>query len=144
MLDSFNPMPKLYGGLGTDFNLYGVNVHFLFDGAAGFDIYNMNRMLVDGGKDISAYYVEKGDYLRLSRASISYNIPVKDIKWIRNLGVSITGTNLFTVSKYSGVNPDVNVFGTEGNQFWGIDYGALPVVRTILLGIKGRATSRTK
>ena len=91
---------------------------------------------VDGGKDISADYVEKGDYLRLSRASISYNIPVKDIKWIRNLGVSITGTNLFTVSKYSGVNPDVNVFGTEGNQFWGIDYGALPVVRTILLGIK--------
>ena len=136
MLDSFNPMPKLYGGLGTDFNLYGVNVHFLFDGATGFDIYNMNRMLVDGGNDISADYVEKGDYLRLSRASISYNIPVKNIKWIKNLGVSITGANLFTVSKYSGVNPDVNVFGTEGNQFWGIDYGALPVVRTILLGIK--------
>lgn len=136
ILDSFNPMPKLYGGLGTEFDVYGVNLNFLFDGASGFDIYNMTRMLKDGASDISSDYVEKGDYIRLSRASISYNIPLKNIKWIRTLGVSLTGTNLFTVSKYSGVNPDVNVYGTQGNQFWGMDYGALPVIRTILFGVK--------
>ena len=135
-IESFNPIPSFFGGFNSDFKFYGVNVSFLLDGASGFDIYNMNKMLTDAKKEISSDYVEQGDYLRLSRASIGYDIPMKNIKWINNLRVSVTGTNLFTVSKYSGVNPDVNVFGTEGNQFWGIDYGALPVISTILFGIK--------
>ena len=135
-ISTFKPFPSLYGGLDTDFHFFGVSVEMQFSGASGFDLYNMNKMLVDGATAYSADYVEKGDYLRMTRASLGYDIPVRKVKWIKTLRLSVTGTNLFTITPYSGVNPDVSVFGADGNKFAGIDYGALPLVRTILLGIK--------
>ena len=135
ILKDFNPFPKLYGGFGSHFDVYGVSVGLQFNGAAGFDICNMTRMMAEQATELSADYVEKGDYLRLTNASIGYDIPMEKVKWIKNLRVSLTGTNLFTLTGYSGINPDVNVFGADGNKYSGIDYGALPLIRNILLGI---------
>ena len=46
----------------------------------------------------------------------------------------LTGMNLFTFTGYSGLNPDVNVYGTSPMSA-GIDYGAWPLGRTVTLGI---------
>ena len=50
--------------------------------------------------------------------------------------MSLSGANLFTITGYSGVNPDVNSFGSTAGMYSGIDYGTLPLRRTIMVGIK--------
>jgi hypothetical protein len=55
-------------------------------------------------------------------------------KKIEALKVLLTGMNLFTLTGYSGWNPDVNVYGTSPMSA-GIDYGAWPQGRAITLGV---------
>ncbi len=137
-VESFRVFPSFYGGLGTNLSVKGAFLDLAFDGATGFDIYNVNKMLIDSASAISNEYIEKGDFLRLSKVSVGYAFKFnKDkVKWIRALDLSLTGTNLITFSKYSGVNPDVNSFGTTAGRYYGLDYGALPLSRSIMLGIK--------
>lgn len=131
-----NPNPKFYGGLGTTLQLGGLTLDVLANGAAGFDILNMNDLLFNEAApyQISETYVEKGDYLRLSRVSLGYNIPMKKIRWIREFKVSVSALNLLTLSSYSGWNPEVNCFGSTYLSS-GIDYGSYPTARSIVAGI---------
>ena len=76
---------------------------------------------------------EKGDYFRLSRISLAYDLPVRT-KWLQGVRVLLSGNNLLTVSKYSGWNPDINCYGRQGAKF-GVDYGSYPIARTFLLGV---------
>ncbi len=134
-----NTIPTVYGGIQSTLSLYGITFELSFDGAAGHKIANINRLVRDGAKDsqenvaLSSDYVEKGDYARLSYAGVRYDIPIK-AKWIKKLGVSLAGRNLWTISSYSGWNPDVNSFGNNALSN-GIDYGSFPVYRSIVLGI---------
>ena len=91
-------------------------------------------MLVEKGRDyISSDDLEKGDYLRLDCLCFSYDIPVR-AKWIKDFKVNLAVRNLFTISGYSGWNPDVNSFGVtvRGN---GVDYGSFPLIRSVALGV---------
>lgn len=127
-------IPKIYGGFGAALRIFCINLDAQFDGAAGFNILNMNRMLATHITDMaSSNFVEKGDYLRLSRLTVSYDIPV-NVKWIKGLKASLTGTNLFSLTKYSGWNPDVNSFGVN-NYLQGIDYGSFPLMRSLIVGL---------
>lgn len=135
-LPEFNPVPKVHGGLGTTVSCYGVSLDVNVAGACGFDVYNMNRMLSDKASAISSDYVERGDWLRLSDVTLGYDIPMQKVKWIKNLRVTLTGTNLLTATGYTGLNPDVNSFGADSNRLSGIDYGSLPLHRSLILGIK--------
>ena len=135
-LEEFTPFPTAYGGISTDLSVHGIDINLVFSGAAGFDIYNANSMLADQATTISPDYVESGDYLSLSRASVGYTFNIDKVKWIQNLRVSLSGANLFTITGYSGVNPDVNSFGSTAGMYSGIDYGTLPLRRTIMVGIK--------
>jgi iron complex outermembrane receptor protein len=70
----------------------------------------------------SDYYLERADFLRLDNASIGYNIPMEKVK----LRVSLTGTNLFVITEYSGLDPEI------AN---GIDNNFYPRARTYVLGL---------
>lgn len=137
-----NTLPTFYGGLQSSLSLYGFTFELSFDGAAGHKVANVNRLVRDGIKDsqgnvaLSSNYVENGDFVRLSYAGAHYAIPLKS-KWIKKLGVSLSGRNLFTISSYSGWNPDVNSFGTNALSS-GVDYGSFPVYRSLVLGISAR------
>ena len=137
-----NTIPVVYGGLQSTLSLYGVTFELYCDGAAGHKIANVNRLVRDGVKDsqgnvaLSSNYVENGDYIRLSYVGVSYAIPVKS-KWIKKLGVSLSGRNLVTLSSYSGWNPDVNSFGINALST-GVDYGSFPVSRSLVLGVSAR------
>ena len=63
-------------------------------------------------------YVEKGDYLRLQYAQLSYNVPSKVLKqWgVRSLRFSASANNLFCWTKYTGVDPD------RSPGAWGVCY----------------------
>ena len=131
-----NPNPKIFGGIGTTFSAYGFTLDVLANGAAGFDILNLNDLLLNEAApyQISESYIEKGDYLRLSRVTLGYDIPVKKIKWIRGINVNVSALNLLTLTSYSGWNPEVNCFGTTYLSS-GVDYGSYPTARSIVGGV---------
>jgi iron complex outermembrane receptor protein len=54
----------------------------------------------------SSYYVEKADFLRLDNMSIGYNFNLKEDSYIKGLRLSVAAQNLFTITGYSGVDPD--------------------------------------
>lgn len=128
-----NPTPKYYGGLGTTLRWKDLTLDVLADGAGGFNILNLNEMHKAGESAVSSKYVEKGDFLRLARVSLSYSIPVKKVKWMESFKVFATASNLAVLSDYSGWSPDVNSYAVS-NYRLGMDYGSYPAARSFVLG----------
>lgn len=79
-------------------------------------------------------YLEDGSYLRLKTISLAYYIPVKNSKAIQNAKVYVTAKNLFTLTNYSGFDPEVGRFGQD-NTRQGYDYGGYPSAKTYLVGL---------
>lgn len=79
-------------------------------------------------------YVEDASYLRLATLALNYSIPIKSSKTIKSLGVNLTGKNLFTITNYSGFDPEVNSFPFDKGKI-GVDWGSYPNLRSIALGI---------
>jgi len=85
---------------------------------------------------MSDVYVEDGSYARLKQVILSYTLPrelLNKIK-INNITLSLSGYNLYTLTKYSGYDPEVSIYG--GSVFGkGADYGAYPTARSLLFSI---------
>ncbi|HEX2093186.1 MAG TPA: SusC/RagA family TonB-linked outer membrane protein, partial [Longimicrobiaceae bacterium] len=89
-----------------------------------------------GTTDYNNLILEDGSYLRLKTLSLSYEVPPA---WISRRGFSrarvyVTGSNLVTWTDYSGFDPEVSSFGV-GNLNRGIDIGAYPSARSVILGV---------
>lgn len=83
----------------------------------------------------SSRFLEKGDYLKLANLTLSYRVGNVG-KTLKNLNVSLTGQNLFIITKYTGFDPEVNTDGsTNGIPSLGIEYLPYPPARNILLGV---------
>jgi len=87
---------------------------------------------------VSTRFLEKGDFVRLQTASISYNVPLKE-GLFKSMRLSLTGQNLFVITDYSGLDPEVSVAPASaallnGLPIAGIDYSAFPRPRTYTLG----------
>lgn len=81
-------------------------------------------------------WIENGDYLRLKNVQLGYTIPskwLKQTKLIENCRLYISGQNLFTLTKYSGFDPEISGGGVFSK---GYDDGHFPPVRTISCGLK--------
>jgi TonB-linked SusC/RagA family outer membrane protein len=81
------------------------------------------------GSTVNSYYVEDGSYLRLRNLQIGYTFKIKGISGLR---AYIQGTNLFTATKYSGIDPEILV---NSNSAQGIDTGAFPIVSQYTFGL---------
>ena len=91
------------------------------------------RVTYTNKSNFSSYYLENGSYLKLDNLTIGYNFKFKENKYIDKLRVYLTGQNLFTITSYSGQDPEVN---TTGVWDAGIDYpNFYPKVATVLLGV---------
>ena len=88
---------------------------------------------------VSTRYLEDGSYLRLNNATLGYNLRPKMIgldNVMDNIRLSITGQNLFVITKYSGYDPEINTGTSVGDiQSFGIDYFSYPRSRTVLFGL---------
>lgn len=84
----------------------------------------------------SSYYLEKGDYFRLSNVTLGYNFRDK-IDFVKNLRIYVSAQNLFILTKYSGFTPELNANNNEGDPYRtaGVDFSAYPNVRTFLVGL---------
>ena len=77
--------------------------------------------------------IEDGSYVRLKNISLSYDFNPK-VNWINSMKLYVTGTNLVTITDYTGVDPEVNVFGGS-NINRGVDFSAYPKFKQFLFGL---------
>ena len=88
----------------------------------------------------SSYEVEKGSYLRAKNLQFGYTLPasLSNKLKINRLRVYVQTSNLFTITKYRGIDPDVNVRyqGGGADLTTGVDRGVYPLAQTFLAGLQ--------
>ncbi len=175
-----NPFPKLTYGFNLGAEFYGVDVQLFFQGVWGNQIYNAQRLQLEGdgssyaladymvdkvwigytdavrtsmtnkgvnwmneenregvipnplgsptNSEVSTRFLESGSYLRLKNAQIGYTLPKNITQKFHcsRLRFYVTASNLFTITKYRGYDPEVG---------GGIDWGNYPQSRTFTFGL---------
>ncbi|WP_343704567.1 TonB-dependent receptor [Chitinophaga sp.] len=148
---NFDIMMFFNGSQGND--LYEATRYFTdfftFDGTAstrmlnrwsptnkGSDIPSPKRQASDFEYASSSYYVQDGSFFRMKNLQIGYTFPTEG--WfggrIRNLRAYVGATNLFTITKYTGLDPEVSQTNSTFSAL-GVDFGIYPVGRQYLFGI---------
>ncbi|MGB6150362.1 MAG: SusC/RagA family TonB-linked outer membrane protein, partial [Pricia sp.] len=87
------------------------------------------------------YMVEDGSYIRLKNVSLRYDLPVKDI-FFSGIQFYLTGTNLITITDYTGFDPEVSSFSPDNldasgrsDLAPGVDIGAYPRQKAYTFGV---------
>lgn len=80
------------------------------------------------------YYLEHGDYLKLSNLTLGYTVPLHPNKYLSSAYVYLSGQNLLTITGYDGLDPELS----NGDPLSsGIDWrDKYPSIRTFTLGVK--------
>jgi iron complex outermembrane receptor protein len=155
-----SPLPDYVVGWTNFFNYKNWDLNVFFSGQQGAYIYNNNAnalflkgSLLLGGKNVtrdvansnesatngngvSTRFLEDGSFIRLQNLSLGYNMDTDKFDFIDKLRFSLTAQNLFTITNYSGQDPEVNVDKSiNGVPSFGIDYSAFPRARTVSLGL---------
>lgn len=82
----------------------------------------------------SSFYVENGSYLRLQNVSLGYNLPKSMLDKLKLSRVHLFAStnNLFTITKYEGLDPQV---GGNADTNFGIDVGNYPLTKSFTVGL---------
>lgn len=142
----FNLSLFLQGSVGNDiFNASKADVQGMYD-LKNQSIEVLKRWRTPGqhtdipkaGFDIkpSTYFIEDGGYLRVKDVTLSYNIKGNTLQraGISRLQPYVTLNNLLTLTKYKGMDPEVNQWGNSG-AVQGIDWGSYPHSRSFVFGV---------
>jgi TonB-linked SusC/RagA family outer membrane protein len=84
-----------------------------------------------GQQTINSRTVEDASYLRMQSVRLGYNFKMNN-KVVKSVQAYVSGNNLFTITKYSGVDPAVNAIGDDILK---IDYSSYPMTRAFLIGV---------
>ncbi len=150
-----NAQPLFTFGWNNTFRIKNFDATIFFRGVYGNDVLNLTRWAygprpsqadnlfmkdVEGEKLIytnkacfSDYYLEDGSYVKLDNITLGYTYNLPEGSSVEKLRVYVTGQNLWTLTKYSGLDPEVDT-----NSVWsaGIDYcDFYPTVATLLFGL---------
>lgn len=149
--------PKLNAGWNNTLTYKNWSLNAFITGVFGNDVYNSARahytsaQMFSDGKNVlkeflnnpasdasgslpSDRFIEKGSYVRLQTLSLSYTFRNCFNDWIQDLTLYGTANNLFTITSYKGLDPEVNLGGIDP----GIDYrwSRYPHTRTFMVGVK--------
>ena len=147
-------LPKFKASLQNTFTYKNFDFSFLLRGMFDYDILNEGKFffgttkyLDQSGSNVykdalnhplkdenmfSNYYLEDGSFLKIDNVTLGYTFNFKDNKYIKNLRLYGTVTNLATITGYSGLTPDINVTGLEA----GCDSrSSYPDTRTYSFGV---------
>jgi TonB-linked SusC/RagA family outer membrane protein len=87
----------------------------------------------------NSYYVENGSFLKLKNVTLGYTLPKINGISLDRLRFYIQATNLFTITKYSGLDPEVpnavRTLNGGGDLSKGVDFGTMPITSQFLLGL---------
>jgi len=134
------------------FNYKQFDLSMLFRGSGGNKIYNSIRstfsyfenlgksnLLASAvpiglftSKYASDIWLEDGSYLRFDNLTLGYTFNTKKMKYINNLHLSMTATNLALFTSYKGLDPEINLNGATG---FGTDGGIYPRTSSIAIGL---------
>ena len=152
-----NAQPLFTYGWNNTIRWKNLDLTFFFRGVYGNDVLNVKRWAYGPSKsqgmnvfikDVEAlangtgvyrqglfsdYYLEDGSYLKLDNITLGYNVPLNPNKYVQSLRIYATAENVFTVTSYSGIDPEVIT-----SSVWdsGIDAtGFYPSVTNVMLGV---------
>jgi TonB-dependent starch-binding outer membrane protein SusC len=96
--------------------------------------YNISRIAPgdpNGNNRMSQWYVEDGSYVRLKNISLTYNVPSRLLSRtaLRGVRATVNVQNLFTITNYSGYDPEIGPLNVGGAVLTGVDIGRYPNVR---------------
>ncbi|MGI4863539.1 MAG: SusC/RagA family TonB-linked outer membrane protein [Janthinobacterium lividum] len=158
-----NPNPRFTYGLNTSFRYKFIDLQIDIQGVGGVELLNGLREVRYGNEnytadfynnrwhgagtsnstpsaklqghnlDVSSYYIEKGDYIRLRNVQLGFNIPksVANNLRVQTLRIYANAQNPLTLTKYKGFSPEVG--GTPTNA--GIDLNVYPLIATYNIGL---------
>lgn len=86
-----------------------------------------------GNSDFSSRWIEDGSYIRLKEVTLSYSSMKQIIPLLKKVEVFVTLTNVFTMTKYLGYDPELSYSYSPLVQ--GIDYGLTPQSRSFSFGV---------
>lgn len=97
-------------------------------------IFENNSSFSTQASNGNSFYVEDGSYFRMQNISLAYNLPaaVASRLSMEKLRIFASTNNVFTVTKYEGLDPSVG--GNADTQF-GIDVGNYPITRSFTFGV---------
>jgi iron complex outermembrane receptor protein len=148
-----SPQPKLLMGWTNTFKYKAFDLNVFVRGVFGNKIFNATRadlfrpadaqrtnILVDAADespiDVNSFkystrFIESGTYIRLDNATLGYNL-TKLGNYIKRIRIYASVNNAFVITKYSGIDPEINQGGispgVDANNFY-------PKTRTMLLGV---------
>ena len=152
-----NGLPKHYASWQNTFRYKNFDLGISMRGAFGFQILNFERMYLENtgtlqynrlrsaydpifGKAVlstvedleyNSYYIEDGDYWKIDNITLGYNFKVNNSKYFKSARIYVATRNTFTITKYKGLDPEVQIDGLEpGNDY----RDRYPTTRTYTLG----------
>ncbi|WP_337042487.1 SusC/RagA family TonB-linked outer membrane protein [Emticicia sp. 17c] len=143
-----------FKGFDLAVNFNGVSGNKIYDNTANANFYKLRlskslnttpeaianpKESINNSAPVSTRFLKDGAFFRLNNLSLGYNVNTKAIglgKWVNGLRLSVTGQNLFVITKYDGYDPEVNIDRTIGGiTSYGIDYLSYPKARSVVFGL---------
>lgn len=143
-----------YKGFDLIVNFNGVRGNKIYDNTANSNFYKLRlskginttpeavqyaNESVNNAAPVSTRFLKDGAFLRLNNMALGYSFNTKALgidKYIPALRLSVTGQNLFVITKYNGYDPEVNTDRTiNGISSYGIDYLSYPKAKSIIFGL---------
>ena len=154
-----NGLPKFYLGWNNSVRYKKFDFSVSMRGAFGYDILNFERMYYENTKthqqynrlksayepvfgkavlnndldlEYNSYYIEKGDHWKIDNITLGYTFNTNNIKYISRIRIYASTLNTFVITKYKGIDPEVNAGGLDpGND----SRDKYPTVRTFTFGL---------
>lgn len=133
-----NGLPKHFLSWDNQLTYKNFDLSITMRGAFGYDILNMPRMFYEVPVNLTrgnlladaykpkygnilsdqqelqyvSYFVEKGNFWKIDNITLGYNLKLTN-KYLKKVRVYATGSNLFTITGYKGIDPEVNIHGMD-------------------------------
>lgn len=154
-----NTLPKLYMGWSNTFRYKNFDLTFQMTGQFGFKILNEARAYYENNsvaynrlksvqkapygsqytlstaqkQTFVSYYLEDGDFVKMTNMTLGYTIPLKGNKYVRNIRAYVSGDNLFCITGYDGLDPELS---NSDARSAGIDWrDKYPSIRSFTFGV---------
>ena len=154
-----NCLPKVYLGWNNNFRYKNFDLGFQLTSQLGFKLLNEPRAFYENNsitfnrlksvlkapygsqytlssaqkQTIVSYYLEKGDFLKMTNLSLGYTLPLKANSYVNKIRTYVTADNLFCLTDYSGLDPELSNNDVLSS---GIDYrDKYPVTRSFTFGV---------
>ncbi|HEY6506213.1 MAG TPA: SusC/RagA family TonB-linked outer membrane protein, partial [Chitinophagaceae bacterium] len=149
-----DPNPDYTASLTNELRYKRLGLSFQFDAVQGVDVFNADfrtrqgvgngtvaeqehngqipRGYILGVYQIEEWRVDDGSFVKLREVALNYNLG--NIKFFKDLTISLSGRNLISFDDYKGYDPEVNSAG-QSTLLRGIDFGSVPIPRTFRFGI---------